>query len=91
MPLYVHILQKKQFASFTKISPSQKKRLNVHGNVIHIANLLASIGDKKLYIQVNYRIYHIKVIDIVSHENIWNETGCKSESANFKVYTSIHQ
>ena len=60
MPLYVHILQKKtKFASFTKIRPSQKKWLNVHGNVIHKAILLTSIGDKKLYIQVNYFIYHI--------------------------------
>ena len=51
--------KKAKFASFTKIRPSQKKWLNVHGNVIHIAYLLTSIGDKKLYIQVNYFIDHI--------------------------------
>ena len=54
-----YITKKAKFASFTKIRPSQKTRLNVHGNVIHIANLLTSIGDKKLYIQINYFIYHI--------------------------------
>ena len=53
--------KKAKFASFTKIRPSQKKWLNVHGNVIHIAYLLTSIGDKKLYIQVNYFIYHINL------------------------------
>ena len=50
-----------KFASFTKIRPSQKKWLNFHDNVIHIANLLTSIGDEKLYIQVNYFIYHINL------------------------------
>ena len=51
--------KKANFASLTKIRPSQKKRLNVHGNVIHIANLITSFGDKKSFIQVNYFIYHI--------------------------------
>ena len=48
MPFHVHILQKTKFASFTKIRPSQINGKTVHGNVIHIANLLTSIGDKKL-------------------------------------------
>ena len=55
--MYIYY-KKANFASFTKIRPSQKKWLNVHGNVIHIANLLTSIGDKKLYIKVNYFFYH---------------------------------
>ena len=42
-----------------KDTPFSEKWQNVHGNVIHIANLLNSIEDKKLYIQVNYFIYHI--------------------------------
>ena len=48
MPFYVHLLQKAKFATFTKIHPSQKNGKNIHGNVIHIANLLTSIKDKKL-------------------------------------------
>ena len=42
-----------------KDTPFSEKWLNDHGNVIQIANLLTSIGDKKLYILVNYFIYHI--------------------------------
>ena len=40
--------KKAKLASFTKIRPSQKKWQNFHGNVIHIAILLTSTGDKKL-------------------------------------------
>ena len=41
--------KKAKFASFTKIdTPFSEKWQNVHGNVIHIANLLTSIEDKKL-------------------------------------------
>ena len=59
MPFHVHILQKSKVCIIHKDTPFSEKWLKDHGNVIHIANLLNSIGDKKLYIQVNYFIYHI--------------------------------
>ena len=59
MHFHVHELQNHNVASFTKIRQSQKNGKNVHGNVIHIANLLTSIKDKKLKIQVNFFIFHI--------------------------------
>ena len=55
-----NILQKSKVCNTRKDTPFSEKWQNVHGNVIHIANLLTSIGDKKLLIQVNYFIYHIK-------------------------------
>ena len=59
MPFHVHLLQKSKVCIIHKDTPFSEKWLNDHGNVIHIANLLTSIGDKKLYIQVYYFIYHI--------------------------------
>ena len=59
MPFHVHILQKSKVCIIHKDTPFSEKWLSVHGNVIHIANLLTSIGDTKLYIQDNYLIYHI--------------------------------
>ena len=47
MPLYVHILQKSKICIIHKDMPFSEKWQNVHGNVIHIANLLKSIEDKK--------------------------------------------
>ena len=48
MPFHVHILQKSNVRIIHKDTPFSEKWLNVHGNVIHIANLPTSIGDKKL-------------------------------------------
>ena len=45
--MYIYY-KKAKFATFTKIHPSQKNGKNIHSNVIHIANLLTSIEDKKL-------------------------------------------
>ena len=47
MPFHVHILQKAKFAPFTKM-PFSENGKNVHGNVIHIVNLLTLIENKKL-------------------------------------------
>ena len=59
MSFHVHILQKSKVCIIHKDTPFSEKLQNVHGNVIHIANLLNSIEEKKLEIQVNYFIYHI--------------------------------
>ena len=59
MPFHVHILQKSKVCIIHNDTPFSEKWLIVHGNVIHIADLLTSIEDKKLLIQVNYFIYHI--------------------------------
>ena len=59
MPFHVHILEKDKVCIIHKDTAYSEKWQNVHGNVILIANLLNSIEDKKLYIQVNYLIYHI--------------------------------
>ena len=56
---YVHILQKSKVYIIHKDTPFSEKWQNIHGNVIHIANLLTSIEDKNLKIQVNYLIFHI--------------------------------
>ena len=48
MPFHVHILQNIQVCIIHKDTPFSEKWQDVHGNVIHIANLLTSIGDKKL-------------------------------------------
>ena len=48
MPFYVHILQKSKVYIIHKDTPFSEKWQNIHGNVIHIANLLTSIGDKNL-------------------------------------------
>ena len=48
MPFYVHILQKSKVCNLHKDTPFSEKWQNFHGNVIHIANLLTSIEDKKL-------------------------------------------
>ena len=47
MPFHVHILQKSKVCIIHKTAPFSEKWQNVHGNVIHIANLLNSIKDKK--------------------------------------------
>ena len=44
-----------------KDTPFSEKWQNVHGNVIHMANLFTSIEDKKLLTQVNYFINHINL------------------------------
>ena len=44
--MYIYY-KKAKFAPFTKITLLEKWQ-NVHGNVIHIDNLLTSIWDKKL-------------------------------------------
>ena len=41
-------ITKSKVYTIHKDTPFSEKWLNVHGNVIHIANLLASIEDKKL-------------------------------------------
>ena len=48
MAFHVHILQKSKVSIIHKDAPFSEKWQNVHGNVIHIANLLTSIEDKKL-------------------------------------------
>ena len=48
MPFHVHILQKNKVCIIHKETSFSEKWQNVHGNVIHIANLLNSIEDKKL-------------------------------------------
>ena len=48
MPFPVHILQKSKVCIIHKDTPFSDKWQNVPGNVIHIANLLTSIGNKKL-------------------------------------------
>ena len=48
MPFHVHILQKSKVCIIHKDAPLSEKWQNVHGNVIHKANLLTSIGDTKL-------------------------------------------
>ena len=48
MPFHVQKLQKAKFAPFYKDTHFSDKWQNVLGNVIHIANLLNSIEDKKL-------------------------------------------
>ena len=48
MSLHIDILQKSKACIIHKDTPFSEKWQNVHGNVIHIANLLTSIGDKKL-------------------------------------------
>ena len=45
--MYIYY-KKAKFAPFTKITLFSEKWQNVHGNVIHIDNLLTSIWDKKL-------------------------------------------
>ena len=46
---YVHLLQKKQSLQHSqRYTLLRKMAKNIHGNVIHIANLLTSIEDKKL-------------------------------------------
>ena len=45
---YVHILQKSKVYIIHKDTPFSEKWQNIHGNVIHIANLLTSIEDKNL-------------------------------------------
>ena len=46
MHFYVHILLKRKVCFIHKDTPFSEKWHNVHGNVIHIANLLTSIEDK---------------------------------------------
>ena len=53
MPFHVHILQKNKVCIIHKDTPFKEKWQNVHGNVIHIANLLTSIEDKKLKFKLN--------------------------------------
>ena len=48
MPFHVHILQKSKVCIIYKDTLVPEKWQNVDGNVIHIANLLTSIDDKKL-------------------------------------------
>ena len=45
--MYIYY-KKAKIALFTKIRPSEINDKMFHGNVIHIANLLTSIEDKKL-------------------------------------------
>ena len=42
------ILQKSKVCNIHKDTPFSEKWPNIHGNVIHIANLPTSIEDKKL-------------------------------------------
>ena len=46
MPFRVHTLQKSKVCIIHKDTSSEKCQ-NVHGNVIHIANSLISLEDKK--------------------------------------------
>ena len=48
MPFHENLLQKSKVCMIHKDIPFSEKWQNVHGNVIHIANLLTSDGDKKL-------------------------------------------
>ena len=48
MPSHVHILQKRKVCIIHKDTPFPEKWQNVHGKVIHTANLLTSIEDKTL-------------------------------------------
>ena len=48
MPFYVHILQKSKVCNIHKDTPLSEKWQNIHGNAIHIANLITSNEDKKL-------------------------------------------
>ena len=48
MAFHVHILQKSKVCIILKDTPFSEKWQNVHGNVIHIANLLTLIGADKL-------------------------------------------
>ena len=48
MHFHVHVLQKSKVCIIHKDPPFSEKWLNVLGNVIHTANLLTAIGDKKL-------------------------------------------
>ena len=48
MPFHVHILQKSKVCIIHKDTSFSEKWLNIHGNVIHKANLITLIGDKKL-------------------------------------------
>ena len=49
MPFHVHILKKKhKVCIIHKDTPFSEKWQNFYGNVIHIANLLNVIEDKKL-------------------------------------------
>ena len=48
MPFHVHMLHKKKVCIIHKDTPFSEEWKNVHGNVIHIADLLNSIEDKKL-------------------------------------------
>ena len=45
---YVYILQKSKVYKIHKDTPFSEKWQNIHGNVIHIANLFTLIEDKKL-------------------------------------------
>ena len=47
MPFHVHILHKSKICIIHKDTAFSEKWQDVHGNVIHIANLLSSIEDKK--------------------------------------------
>ena len=48
MPCHVHILQKIKVCIIHKDTPFSEKWQNVHGSVIHKANLPTLIKDKKL-------------------------------------------
>ena len=48
MPCHVHTLQKSKVCIIHKDTPSSEKWQHFHGNVIHIADFLDSIEDKKL-------------------------------------------
>ena len=48
MPFHVHVLKKNKVCIIQKDTPFSEKWQNVHGNVIHKANLLNSTEDKKL-------------------------------------------
>ena len=48
MPFHLHMLLKSKVCIIHKDAPFSEKWQNVHGYVIHIANLLTSIEDKKL-------------------------------------------
>ena len=48
MHFHVHLLQKSKVCIIPKDMIFSEKWQNIHGNVIHTANLLTSIGDKKL-------------------------------------------
>ena len=45
--MYIYY-KKSKFCIIPKDTPFSEKWQNINGNVIHIANLLLSIGDKKL-------------------------------------------